>query len=56
MFENKVLRKIFGVIRIKHNVEHNELYSLSSTVQGVKYTMGWALGRMGEARNIWIYH
>jgi len=39
-----------------HNVEHNELCSLHSTVWGVKYRMGWSLGRMGEARNILIYH
>jgi len=31
---------------VLHNVEHNELYSLPSTVRGVKCRLGWALGRM----------
>ena len=53
VFENKVLRRIFGPRRDKvtgdwrrsHNEELNDLYSSPNIVE--KYEMGWACGAYG---------
>ena len=61
VFENKVLRRIFGPRRDKvtgewrrlHNEEHNDLYSSPNIVRVIKYRrMRWAghVARMGEER------
>ena len=58
MFENRVLRRIFGLKRVEvtrewgklHNEELNDLYSSPNIVPGIK--IGWAghVARMGERR------
>jgi hypothetical protein len=63
VFENRVLRRVFGPKRIEvtgerrklHNKELNDLYSLPNIVRGVKSRrMRWAghVGRMGEERGV----
>jgi len=63
VFENRVLRKLFGPKRDEatgewrklHNEELNDLYSLPSIVQVVKWRrMRWAghVARMGEDRGV----
>jgi len=57
VFENRVLRKIFGPRRVRltgewrklHNVELNDLYSSSNIVRVMKSRMRWAghVARMG---------
>ena len=64
MFENRVLRKIFGSKRDEvtgewrklHNVELSDLYSLPNIVRVVKSRrMRWAghVARMGEGRGVY---
>ena len=64
MFENMVLRRIFGPRRDEltgewrrlHNEELNDLYSSSNTVRVIKSRrMRWAghVGRMGEERGVY---
>ena len=61
MFENRVLRRIFGTKRDKvtgewrklHNEEHNDLYSSLNIIQVTKSRrIRWAghVARMGERR------
>jgi hypothetical protein len=63
VFENRVLRRVFGPMRDKvtgewrklHNEELNDLYSLPSTVRVVKSRrMRWVghVARMGEERGV----
>jgi hypothetical protein len=63
VFENRVLRKVFGPKRDEvtgewrklHNEEMNDLYSLPNIVRVVKSRrMRWAghVARMGEARDV----
>ena len=63
VFENRVLRKVFGPMRDKvigewrklHNEELNDLYSLPNIVRVVKSRrMRWAehVARMGEDRGV----
>ena len=63
MFENRVLRRVFGPKRDEvtgewrklHNVELNDLYSLPNIVRVVKSRrMRWAghVARMGEGRGV----
>ena len=63
MFENRVLRRVFGPKRDKvtgdrrklHNEEHSDLYSLPNIVRVVKSRrMRWAghVARMGEERGV----
>jgi len=63
VFENRVLRKVFGPKRDEvtgewgklHNEELNDLYSLSNIVRVVKSRrMRWAghVARMGEDRGV----
>jgi len=64
VFENRVLRKIFGIRRDKvtgewrrlHNEELNDLYSSPNIVQVIKWRrMKWAghVARMGEERGVY---
>jgi hypothetical protein len=63
VFENKVLRRIFGPRRDEvtgdwrrlHKEELNDLYSLPNTVRVIKWRrMGWAghMARMGEEMGV----
>jgi hypothetical protein len=62
VFENRVLRRIFGPKRDQvtgewrklHNEELNDLYSLTNIVRVVKSRMRWAghMARMGEERGV----
>ena len=62
MFENRVLRRVFGPKRdevtgewrILHNEELWNLYSLPNIVQVVKSRMRWAghVAHMGEGRGV----
>ena len=62
MFENRVLRRVFGPKRDKvtgewrklHNVEFSDLYSLPNIAQVVKSRMRWAghVVCMGEGRGV----
>ena len=63
MFENRVLRRVFGPKRDKvtgewrklHNEELRDIYSLPNIVRGVKSRrMRWAghVARMGEGRGV----
>ena len=64
MFENMVLRRIFGVRRDEvtgewrrlHNEELNDLYSLPNVVRVIKWRrMSWAghVARMGEEMGVY---
>jgi hypothetical protein len=64
VFENRVLRRVFGLKRDKvtgewkklYNEELNDLYSLPNTVRVVKSRrMRWAahVARMGEDRGVY---
>ena len=64
MFENRVLRRIFGTTRDEvtgecrklHNEELNDLYSSANTVRVIKSRrMRWAghVARMGEWRGVY---
>ena len=63
MFENRVLRRIFGPKRDEvkrewrklHNEELNDLYSSPNIVRVIKSRMGWAehVARMGERRGVY---
>ena len=64
MFENRVLRRIFGTRRDGvtgewrklHNEELNDLYCSPNIVRVIKsIRMGWAehVGRMGERRGVY---
>jgi len=58
VFENRVLRKIFGPMRDErigewrqlHNEEHNDLYSSTHNARVIKSRMRWArhVARMGQ--------
>jgi len=61
VFENRVLRRVFGAKRDEvtgewrklHNEELNDLYFAPDIVRGIKWrTMGWAghVALMGERR------
>jgi hypothetical protein len=60
VFENRMLRKIFGSRRDKvkgewrklHNEELNYLYSSSNIIRVIKWRMGWVghVARIGERR------
>ena len=60
MFENRVLRRVFGPMRDEvtgewrklHNDELSDLYSLPNIVRVVKSRMRWAghVARVGEGR------
>jgi hypothetical protein len=54
VFENKMLRRIFGLRRKLHNEELHNLYSLPNIIRLIKSRrMRWAglVARMGETRN-----
>jgi hypothetical protein len=54
LFENRVLRRIFGPKRKLHNEELRDLYSLPSIIRIIKSRrMRWVghVARMGEKRN-----
>ena len=63
MFENRVLRRIFGPRRDEvtgewrrlHNEELNDLYSSRNIVRVIKSRMRWAgrVARMGEERGVY---
>jgi hypothetical protein len=64
VFENRVLRRIFGLKRVKvtgewrkmHNEELRDLYSSPSVIRIIKSRrMRWAgnVARMGEKRNVY---
>ena len=63
MFENRVLRRIFGPKRDEvtgqwrklHNEELSDLYSLPNIVRVVKLRMRWAghVARVGEGREVY---
>ena len=63
MFENGVLRRIFGPKRDEatrewrklHNEELNDLYSSPNTVRVIKSRMGWAghVACMGKRRGVY---
>ena len=63
VFENKVLRRVFGPRRDKvtgewrklHNKELSDLYSLPNIVRVVKSRMRWAghVARMGQGRGVY---
>jgi hypothetical protein len=66
MFENRVLRRIFGPKRVEvtgewrklHNEELHDLYSSTSIVRIMKLRrMIWAVhvARMGEKRNVYRF-
>jgi hypothetical protein len=62
VFENRVLRKVFGPKRVEvrrewrnlHNEKLNDLYSLPNIVRVVKSRMRWTghVARMGEERGV----
>jgi hypothetical protein len=62
MFENRVLRRIFGPKRDEvtaewrklHNEELNDLYSSPNTVRVIKSGMRWTghVARMGERKGV----
>jgi len=63
VFENGVLRRIFGLRRVEvtgewrklHNEELNDLYCSPNIVRLIKSRMGWAghVARMGEGRGVY---
>ena len=58
LFENMVLRRIFGPRRRLHNEELNDLYSLLNIVRVIKSRrMRWAghVARMGEKRGVYRF-